>query len=120
MAAGYAALLSLLLTVLSLTSYHYSGRERATSSGSHVERNLTLYAMAVGQGDGNIILCPNGRDVLIVDMGADKRARYTEFNYGAFLLEEKFEVVKNKMRIHIVISHPHVDHYNFLPQSIDN
>ena len=118
MAAGYAALFSLLLTVLSLTSYHYSGRERATSSGSRVERNLTLYAMAVGQGDGNIIFCPNGRDVLIVDMGANN-ARYTNFSYGAFLLK-KFKVVKNKMRIHIVISHPDEDHYNFLPKSIDN
>ena len=114
MAAGYAALLSLLLTALSLTSYHYSGRDRATSSGSHVERNLTLYAMAVGQGDGNIILCPNGRDVLIVDMGA-KISQYTDRHYGAYLLKEKFKVVENKMNIHIVVTHTDEDHYNFLP-----
>ena len=79
---------------------------------------MTVYAMAVGQGDGNIILCPNGRDVLIVDMGA-KISQFTSRDYGTYLLKEKFKVVANRMNIHIVITHPHEDHYNFLRASFD-
>ena len=116
MAAGYAALASLLLTALTLTSYRHSGRDRSVSSAS-AGRNLTVYAMAVGQGDGNIILCPNGRDVLIVDMGA-KGSQYATKNYGAYLLKEKFKVVENDMKIHVVITHTDEDHYNFLRESV--
>ena len=116
MAAGFAALASLLLTALTLTSYRHSGRDRSASSAS-AGRNLTVYAMAVGQGDGNIILCPNGRDVLIVDMGA-RVSQYASRNYGAYLLKEKFKVVENDMKIHIVITQPAEDHYNFLRESV--
>ena len=116
MAAGYAALLSLLLTALTLTSYRHSGRDRSVSSAS-VGRNLTVYAMAVGQGDGNIILCPNGRDVLIVDMGA-RVSQYAKKDYGAYLLKEKFKVVENDMKIHILITHADEDHYNFINESV--
>ena len=122
MAAGYAALLSLLLTALTLTSYHrYRGHDRATSSdaGGGVDRNLTVYAMAVGQGDGNIILCPNGRDVLIVDMGAKKASQYSNKTYGAFLLK-KFKGVEKPVNIHVVITHPDEDHWNFLPMLLDD
>ena len=122
MAVAHSALLSLLLTALTLTSYHqYGSRERATSSVSEGrgDGNLTVYAMAVGQGDGNIILCPNGRDLIIVDMGA-KGSQFTNRVYGAYLLKEKFKVVKNQMKIHIVITHPDDDHFNFLPFSIDS
>ena len=121
MAAVYPALLSLMLMALTLTSYHrYSGRthERATSSVS-VEsqrggKNLTVYVMAVGQGDGNIILCPNGRDIVIVDMGASRQYKYTDKSYGGYLLREFGALNKN---IHIVVTHPDEDHYSFLPAS---
>ena len=119
MAAVHPALLSLLLVALMFTSYQYSSRNQATSSWS-VDgggRNMTVYAMAVGQGDGNIILCPNGRDVLIVDMGSTYL--FANNSYGAYLLKEKFKVVKNQKNIHIVITHPHEDHYNFLLTSLD-
>ena len=116
MAAGFAALASLLLTALTLTSYRHSGRDRSVSSAS-AGRNLTVYAMAVGQGDGNIILCPNGRDVLIVDMGA-RVSRYAKSNYGAYLLKEMFKVVENDMNIHIVITQPAEHHYSFLRESV--
>ena len=118
MAAGYAAaMLSLFLTALTLTTYRFGSRDKAVSSADS-DRNLTVYAMAVGQGDGNIIVCPNGRDILIVDMGA-RGSQFTNRDYGAYLLREKFKVVENQMNIHIVITHPHTDHFNFLPKSID-
>ena len=116
----YPALLSLMLLALTLTSYHrYSSHERASSSVSEQEgdRNLTVYAMAVGQGDGNIILCPNGRDIVIVDMGSSHI--YANKSYGGYLLK-KFGALKNNMSIHIVITHPDEDHYNFLPASFPN
>ena len=115
MAAGHAAILSLLVTALTMTSYHYSSRNRASSSASN-GRNLTVYAMGVGQGDGNIILCPNGRDILIVDMGA-KISQYTDRSYGGYLLKEKFKVLEKRMNIHIIVTHTDEDHYNFLPKS---
>ena len=80
---------------------------------------MTVYAMAVGQGDGNIILCPNGKDVLIVDMGG-KNPVFNTRNYGTYLLKEKFTVISQKKNIHIVVSHPHNDHYNQLTTAIDS
>ena len=80
---------------------------------------MTVYAMAVGQGDGNIILCPNGEDVLIVDMGG-KNPVFNTRDYGAYLLKEKFGVVSQNKNIHIVVSHPHNDHYNQLTTAIDS
>ena len=115
--AASSALLGLLLTALTLTSYHrYRSREQASTSGA---KNLTVYAMAVGQGDGNIILCPNGRDLIIVDMGA-KFSVFTDGNYGRYLLKEKFKVLENQVDIHIVISHPDEDHYNLFKTAFDD
>ena len=121
MAVVYPALLSLMLTALTLTSYYRynSGHERATSgsvSEQGGDRNLTVYAMAVGQGDGNIILCPNGRDIIIVDMGAT-RCKYTNNSYGGYLLKKLGAL---NMNIHIVVTHPDADHYSFLPASFPN
>ena len=118
MAAVYPALLSLMLMALTLTSYHrYSSHGRASTSSLSKERgakNLTVYAMAVGQGDGNIILCPNGKDIVIVDMGSSQP--YANESYGGYLLE-KFRALNNIMDIHIVITHSDLDHYSFLPDT---
>ena len=121
MAAIFPALLSLLLVALTLTSCHqYGSYERATSSAGKMrkEKNLTVYAMAVGQGDGNIILCPNGRDLIIVDMGA-KMSVFANRSYGKYLLKEKFKVLENQINIHIVITHPDEDHYNHFETAFD-
>ena len=96
--------------VLTSVAFH-----QAQASGS----SMTVYAMAVGQGDGNIILCPNSKDVLIVDMGA-KNPIFNTRDYGTYLLKEKFGVVSQKKNIHIVVSHPHNDHYNQLTWAIDS
>ena len=119
----YPALLGLMLMALTLTSYHrYSSHERASSSVSEQgggDGNLTVYAMAVGQGDGNIILCPNGKDLIIVDMGA-KVSVFANSNYGKYLLKEKFKVLDNKVDIHVVITHPDADHYNQFKTAFDD
>lgn len=79
---------------------------------------MTVYAIGVGQGDSNVIVCPNGKDILIVDMGAT-RPIYVDKSYGTYLLKEKFGAVKHNMNIHIVISHSHIDHYSFITSAID-
>ena len=79
---------------------------------------MTVYAIGVGQGDSNIIACPNGKDILIVDMGAT-RPIYVDKSYGTYLLKEKFGVVKNNMNIHVLISHSHIDHYSFIKSALD-
>ena len=123
MAVAQSALLGLLLTALTLSSYHrYSSHERASSSVGEQgggDRNLTVYAMAVGQGDGNIILCPNGRDLIIVDMGA-KVSIFANSTYGKYLLKEKFKVLDNEIDIHVVITHPDEDHYNQFKTAFDD
>ena len=124
--AASSALLGLLLTALVLTSYRqYSSHERASSSvseasqgGGEDRKNLTVYAVAVGQGDGNIILCPSGRDLIIVDMGA-KISVFANGDYGKYLLKEKFKVLENQIDIHIVITHPDEDHYSLLKTAFD-
>ena len=90
---------------------------------SHVLREsscaeMTVYAVGAGQGDSNIIVCPNGKDILIVDMGAT-RPIYVDKSYGTYLLKEKFGVVKKRMNIHIVITHSHIDHYSFITSVFD-
>ena len=79
---------------------------------------MTIYAIGVGQGDSNIIVCPNGKDILIVDMGAT-RPIYVDKSYGTYLLKEKFGAVKYDKNIHIVISHSHIDHYSFIKSALD-
>lgn len=79
---------------------------------------MTVYAIGVGQGDSNIIACPNGKDILIVDMGAT-RPIYVDKSYGTHLLKEKFGAVKKGMNIHIIISHSHIDHYSFIKSALD-
>lgn len=79
---------------------------------------MTVYAIGVGQGDSNVIVCPNGKDILLVDMGAT-RPIYVDKTYGTYLLKEKFGAVKNGMSIHIVVSHSHIDHYSFIASALD-
>ena len=77
-----------------------------------------MYTIGVGQGDSNIIACPNGRDIVIVDMGAT-RPIYIDKSYGTYLLKEKFGAVKKGVNVHIIVSHSHVDHYSFITSALD-
>ena len=86
---------------------------------SSAASNLTLYAVAVGQGDCNIIQCPNGKDILIVDMGA-KDTQYASHEYVTNLLKTKFQAASSGKRIHMVISHSHIDHYNYITAVMDD
>ena len=80
---------------------------------------MTFYAVAVGQGDSCIIQCPNKQDIVIIDMGA-KGPQYVGADYLTHLLKERFNAGESGMRIHLVVSHPHIDHYTFVKSALDD
>lgn len=84
-----------------------------------VKAKMTFYAVAVGQGDSSIIQCPNGKDLLILDMGASP-PRFAQKIYLTSVLKEKFHAADAGMNIHIVISHSHIDHYSYFREALDS
>ena len=81
--------------------------------------NMSFYAVAVGQGDSCIIECPNHRDIVVIDMGA-RAPQYVTAAYVTYLLKERFHAAKGGMRLHVIISHPHIDHYSFMTRALDS
>ena len=83
---------------------------------------LNVYALPIGQGDCTIIQCPATRKrrhdgsvvkslLTVVDMGASRTRRYmSEENVSNFLGNKK-----NNVEV-VTISHPHEDHYNYIPK----
>ena len=73
--------------------------------------NLNIYALPVGQGDCTVIQCPktgtlNGKgNITIIDAGAKKH----HFEKKAFTDYLKGATIK-----HIILTHPHTDHYNLI------
>ena len=84
-----------------------------------VHADMSFYAVAVGQGDSSIIQCPNKQDILILDMGAT-HPQYVVPAYITNLLKEKFNASSSGVRIHVVVSHSHTDHYGYLSRAIDD
>ena len=80
---------------------------------------MTFYVVAVGQGDSCIIQCPNGKDVLILDMGASF-PRFENHTYVNYLLKETFRANQSGKNIHILISHSHTDHYDYFKATLDD
>jgi len=83
-----------------------------------VECTMTFYAVAVGQGDSCIIQCPNGKDLLILDMGASP-PRFDNKSYVTSLLKQKFGAAQSGKNIHILVSHSHTDHYDYFRYVLD-
>lgn len=84
-----------------------------------VSADMSFYAIAVGQGDSCIIQCPNGRDVVMVDMGATS-PQYINPDYITYLLKERFNAAKSGKNLHVVISHSHTDHYSYVSRALDS
>ncbi len=80
---------------------------------------MTFYALAVGQGDSSIIQCPNGKDILILDMGASP-PRFDSKDYVNSILKNKFGAAQSGKNIHILISHSHTDHYDYFNGVLDS
>ena len=83
-----------------------------------VKADMTFYAVGVGQGESCIIQCPNQKDLVIVDMGATG-PKYVTHEYIRYLLKEKFHAAESGKRIHVLVTHSHVDHYNYIDKVFD-
>lgn len=84
-----------------------------------VEASMSFYAIAVGQGDSCIIQCPNGKDIVIVDMGGTQ-PQYIIPSYITHLLKDRFHAADSGKNIHIVVSHSHTDHYSYFTRAVDS
>ena len=80
---------------------------------------MSFYAIAVGQGDSCIITCPNGKDIIVIDMGGTQ-PQYIIPSYITYLLKQRFHAADSGKRVHIVISHSHTDHYSYLTRALDS
>lgn len=86
---------------------------------SLVTADMSFYAIAVGQGDSCIIQCPNRNDILIIDMGGTQ-PQYIIPSYITDLLKNKFGAANSGKNIHIMVTHPHTDHYSYITRAIDS
>ena len=86
---------------------------------AEVAAEMSVYAIAVGQGDSCIIQCPNKQDVLMIDMGATY-PQYIDPSYITHLLKDQFNAADSGKRVHVVISHSHTDHYSYLTKALDS
>ncbi len=84
-----------------------------------VRSDMSVYAIAVGQGDSAIIQCPNKKDLLIVDIGASS-PQYVRPEYVSNLLKERFHGADQGVNINILISHSHTDHYGYIARAMDS
>lgn len=75
---------------------------------------LDIHFIDVGQGDSTLIRCPNGENILI-DSGSLSRAN--PIAVREYLLSQLDPRI---LKIHtLIVTHPDADHYNLLPQVLD-
>jgi beta-lactamase superfamily II metal-dependent hydrolase len=77
-------------------------------------RPLTIHFMDVGQGDGTLVVCPNGSTILIDSGSLSGRSPDEVREY----LWKQIEPVGGDID-YLVVSHPDADHYNLLPELLD-
>ena len=82
----------------------------APSSWGQPQPELVLHFVEIGQGDCILIECPNGGFIL-VDAGSNARGdRDAVREYVRDQLDQTNPRIDT-----VVVTHPHTDHYNFLP-----
>jgi competence protein ComEC len=75
---------------------------------------LQVHFIDVGQGDSTMILCPNGKTILI-DAGSS--AHGSPEDIRGYILEL---LDRRERRIDVlIVTHPDIDHYNLLPEVLD-
>jgi beta-lactamase superfamily II metal-dependent hydrolase len=77
-------------------------------------RPLAIHFMDVGQGDGTLIVCPNGSTILIDSGSLSGRSPDEIREY----LWAQIEPVGGDID-YLIVSHPDADHYNLLPEVLD-
>ena len=73
-----------------------------------------MYALAVGQGDSTILICPENQDLFILDMGSTSSSggQALDQNYVKDMIEE-YVTDHPTAHINIAVSHADADHYNW-------
>lgn len=87
----------------------FTSAEALTAAGP-----LTIHFMDVGQGDGTLIVCPNGSTILIDTGSLSGRSPDDIREY----LWAQIEPVGGDID-YLIVSHPDADHYNLLPEVLD-
>ncbi|RVT93483.1 MBL fold metallo-hydrolase [Sphingomonas crocodyli] len=77
-------------------------------------RPLSIHFMDVGQGDGTLIVCPNGSTILIDSGSLSGRSPDDVRDY----LWKQIEPVGGDID-YLIVTHPDADHYNLLPEVLD-
>lgn len=78
--------------------------------------NLEVHFMDVGQGDSTLVLCPNGK-TLLIDAGNIGNKEQVGIELRDYLLEQ---LPHTQARIDtVVVTHPDRDHFNLLSEVLD-
>lgn len=76
---------------------------------------LRVYSLAMGQGDCTILVCPENKDLFILDMGSvSSSGGYALDKRDVQNLLELYVNIYTTARINIAVTHPDNDHYNWL------
>ena len=81
-----------------------------------VNPQFKLMALAVGQGDCTMMVCPNN-DMVIVDMGSTSPTSLTASAINAQL--KTYFALQTTSKMRIVVTHPNTDHYNYFQGGLD-
>ena len=82
------------------------------------DSRFLTFALGVGQGDSTIMICPEDKSLVIVDMGGSHN-KVTNTIMGPNDIKKVLEAYSKKYpkaRINIIITHGHKDHYKYFPE----
>lgn len=83
----------------------------STAAGTPQSGRLEIHFIDVGQGDSTLILCPNGNAIL-VDAGSSGQGSLDDVR--SYILEHLDRT--GRVLTGLVVTHPDLDHYNYLPE----
>ena len=82
--------------------------------------DLKVYYINVGQADCTLIILPNNENILI-DAGLDHATSFDENDFPSWDNIQKIFLLENITTIdHLLITHPHTDHYYYVKDVIQN
>lgn len=88
-----------------------SGNSDSTASSAGV---LSVHFLDVGQGDATLLVCPNGNTMLIDAGSTSDGSSVLTRNYLVSVIEPLGLNLN-----YLIVSHPDTDHYNWLPDVLD-
>ena len=77
-----------------------------------MNQKLEVYTLPVGQGDCNIIYCPNDQNAVLFDCGSTSSRNDPKFSPEYI----RYNFLRRVKNLTILLSHGDQDHYNYLPR----